>query len=159
MKHRIGTIFCLLIATLPFFACEKKADPPASVSFETTHTTSNEILDPAPMLKQRITGIGQSTQLGISKFVAVSVMNMTTAPPFQITGPATFYADNGDTFTTTFTGTATPNADGSLTLELNNTITGGTGKFLHATGSLISKSIVGPKIPTPTITGKGTITY
>lgn len=159
MKNRKNILLSLLAATLLLFACSNKADLPVSITFDAIFTTSNEILEPAPMLKQRITGVGQSNQLGINKFVAVSVMNTTTAPPFQISGPTTFYADDGDTFTTTFAGTSTPNADGSLTVEMTNTITGGTGKFAHATGTMTGKTTVGPKILTPTITNKGTITY
>lgn len=159
MKNRKGAFLCLLTATTLFLACGKKDDLPASIAFEATYTTSNELLEPAPMLKQRITGTGKSTQLNINKFVAVSAMDMTKAAPFPITGPATFYAEDGDTFITTFTGTATPNPDGSLMVEMTNTITGGTGKFAHATGTITGKTMVGPKIPNPTITNKGTITY
>jgi hypothetical protein len=154
MKHQ-STFFLVipLLATLSFMAPKKR-----SVAFEATYTTTKEVLDPAPMLKQRITGTGKSTQLDISKFVAVSTQNTSTPPPFRISGTSTFYSDNGDVFYTTFAGTSTPDKNGTLTVEMTSTITGGTGKFEHATGSITGKTIVDPKKPTASIDCKGNIT-
>ena len=149
-------LFCA-ITLLSFVSCKKERD--RSVPIEGTYTTTNEILAPAPLLKQRITGIGQSTHLNIIKFVAVSVMNTTTPPPFQISGPATFYAGNGDVFYTTFKGTSTPNPDGTLTVVMTHTITGGTGKFKHASGTFIGTTIANLKNPTNTIVLKGVLIF
>jgi len=142
---------------MSFVACRKERN--RTVPIQGTYTTTNEILEPAPMLKQRITGIGQSTYLNIVKFVAVSVLNTTTPPPFQLSGPATFYAGNGDEFYTAFIGTAIPNADGTITVEMTHTVTGGTGKFKHATGTFIGNTIANPKNPTNTIVYNGIFNY
>ena len=149
-------LFISLFATMSFMVA--KASKQRTVAFEANYTTTKEVLDPAPMLKQRITGVGKSTELDISKFVAVSTQNTGTPPPFKLSGTSTFYADNGDVFDATFTGTSTPNADGTMTVEITSTITGGTGKFEHSSGTVVGKTIVDPKKPTASIHCKGNIT-
>jgi hypothetical protein len=155
MKH-LALLFCAFVFT-SFTACKK--DTEKTVQFEATYTTTNELLEPAPMLKQRITGTGQSNNLNIVKFVAISTMNTTTQPPFSIGGSCTYYADNGDEFYTTHAGTSAPNADGTLTVKMTHTITGGTGKFKNAKGTLTGETIANPRNPTNTIIVKGDITY
>ena len=146
-----------LLVLTSFVSCKK--DGVTTVAFEATYTTTNELLDPPPMLKQRITGIGKSNELNISKFVAVSTQNTGTPPPFKLSGPCTYYADNGDMFYTSFSGDATPNADGTITVQMTHTITGGTGRFGHASGTIVGKTIVDPKKPSASIDCKGTISY
>lgn len=63
-----------LVGLISFMSCKKDAS--RTIAFEATYTTTNEILDPPPMLKQRITGTGKSNKLDISKFVAVSTLNV-----------------------------------------------------------------------------------
>ena len=128
------------------------------VPLKGVYLTSNELLAPPPMLTQRITGIGESSHLGEGRFVAVSTMNQTTPPPFQLGGTCIFYAANGDTFTSTFTGTATP-GPGRITVIVNHTITGGTGRFVDATGSFTGISIVNPANAINSFTYEGTIGY
>ena len=82
------------------------------VPIKGSYTTTNEILAPAPMLRQRITGVGESSHLGEGSFVAIATLNLTTPPPFNLFGTSTFYAANGDTFLTEFTGTSTPVGNG-----------------------------------------------
>lgn len=149
-------LFIPLFGIMSFLVIKK--DKQKTIAFEASYTTTKEVLDPAPMLKQRITGIGKSTELGISKFVAVSTQNTGTPPPFKLSGTSTFYADNGDVFYTTFAGTSTPGTDGTMTVEMTSTITGGTGKFEHASGTVAGKTIVDPKKPTASINCKGNIT-
>jgi len=148
-----------LIFTFAFMSFMCKKDVVNTVAFEATYTTSNELIDPPPLLKQRITGLGKSNELNISKFVAISTQNTGTPPPFKLSGPCTYYADNGDVFYSEFTGTATPNAEGTITVQMTHTITGGTGKFAHASGSLAGITYVDPKMPTASISCKGTISY
>ena len=124
-----------------------------------TYETTNERLSNPPMLLQRITGIGQSSHLGEGKFVALSTLNLTTAPPFSLSGTATFYAANGDIFTTSFAGTASPNTDGTLNVSMLHTITGGTGRFEHATGSFVGTTVGNPNMPGGEITYEGYISY
>jgi hypothetical protein len=130
-----------------------------TIRFEGTYTTTREVLDPLPMLKQRITGIGESKDLNISKFVAIATQNTTTKPPFAVTGTSTYYEDKGDVFYTTFVGTSTPGTDSTLTVKMTHIIKGGTGKFKNASGSFEGKTIADPKKLTASILLKGSITY
>lgn len=129
------------------------------VPIKGSYITTNEILAPAPMLRQRITGIGESSHLGEGTFVAIATLNLTTPPPFNLFGTATFYAANGDTFFTEFTGTSTPVGNGVLSVVINHTITGGTGRFENATGNIVGLALANPAIPTGTTTYEGTISY
>jgi hypothetical protein len=139
-------------------ACQEE-NVTKSVSFEGTYATTHEILNPAPTLKQRITGTSQAKPLDISKFVALATVAVSPPPPFKVSGEGTFSADNGDTFTTTFTGTNTPNADGTVTVEMTHTITGGTGKFAKASGTFVGNAVANLAKLAGEITYKGTITY
>ena len=58
----------LLISSFVFMSFMCKKDTITTVAFEATYTTSNELIDPPPLLKQRITGLGKSNELNISKF-------------------------------------------------------------------------------------------
>ena len=129
------------------------------VPIKGSYTTTNEILAPAPMLRQRITGVGESSHLGEGSFVAIATLNLTTPPPFNLFGTSTFYAANGDTFLTEFTGTSTPVGNGVLSVVINHTITGGTGRFQNATGNLVGVTMANPAIPTGSTTYEGTISY
>jgi hypothetical protein len=124
-----------------------------------TYVTTNEVLAPAPMLRQRITGVGESSHLGEGTFVAIATLNLTTPPPFQLGGTCTFYAANGDTFFTVFTGTSTPVGNGILSVVINHTITGGTGRFEDASGSFVGLTTANPANPTGLTTYEGTISY
>ena len=159
MKRLSIPFYALLLLSSFVFMSMCKKDTITTVAFEAIYTTSNELIDPPPLLKQRITGVGKSNELNISKFVAVSTQNTGTPPPFKINGPCTYYADNGDIFYTEFTGTVTPNADGTIAVQMTHTITGGTGKFEHANGSIAGITYVDPKMPTASITCKGTIRF
>lgn len=137
----------------------KKSDANSMVPIKGTYETTNEVLHGPPMLQQRITGVGQSSHLGEGKFVAISTLNLTTAPPFQLAGTATFYAANGDVFYTSFAGTSTPSTGGTSIVIMTHTITGGTGRFENATGTLIGHAVANPSRPTGTVTYDGTISY
>jgi len=112
--------------------------------FKGSYTTSSEILQPAPFLRTRITGTGHVSHLGYSTFVAISTIDFTTQPPFQLGGTATFTAANGDDFYTTFTGTSTPTGQGTFNIFNTHTITGGTGRFQNATGSFVGYTTAFP---------------
>ena len=149
----------LLIAALGLISASCKKDTPTTVAFTGTYTTSNEVIDPPPVLKQKVTGIGFSNELNITKFVAITTQNRDTPPPFKLSGKCTWYAENGDVFYSDFAGTATPGSDGTITVEMTHTIAGGTGKFTHASGTITGKTIADPKKPTASIDTKGTITF
>jgi len=61
-------------------SCEKE-DTPVSVTYEGTYTTTNELLNPAPMLKQRTTGTSPARPLDIARFVATATITITPPPP------------------------------------------------------------------------------
>lgn len=151
MKQQFkGVLLCILASVSLILSCKKETK---MVPFNGTYTTTNEVLNPAPMLQSRITGIGQSN-LDVSKFVAVSTANLTTPPPFKLAGTATFYAADGDVFYTSFAGSLSPQSDGTSTIVMTHKILEGTGRFEHATGSFEGNGIAHPTKPT-----SGTITY
>jgi hypothetical protein len=179
MKHQsTGILLCVFASMYSLLSCTKEtasvqeketasvqeygvvaASPKMNkatkmVPFKGTYLTSNEILNGPPMQLTRITGIGESTHLGKGKFVALSTLNLTTLPPFHLSGTAVFYAANGDVFYTAFSGTATTNPDGTRTLVMTQNITGGTGRFEHASGSFTGNGIANPTNPP-----SGSITY
>ena len=155
-RHFQLSALLVLIGLMPLFSCTKEKE--RTVEFESTHTTTNELLAPPPMLKQRITGLGTSTKLHLTKFVAISTMDLTTPPPFKISGTSTTYANDGDVFYTSFSGTATPHEDGTRTVEMTHIITGGTGKFENATGRSHGKTVVDLTKPSAVIHSKGFVT-
>jgi hypothetical protein len=123
------------------------------------YTTTANILVGPPILEQEITGHGQSSHLGKSIFVAYSTINLTTPPPFQISGTAIFTAANRDAFYTSFAGTATPNNQGANNVVMTHTITGGTGRFDNATGTFVGNTVAVPGHAEGFITYEGTISY
>jgi hypothetical protein len=133
---------------------QKKAVP-----IKGEYTTTGNILVGPPIVQQEITGFGQSSHLGKSTFVAYSTLNLTTPPPFQLSGTATFTSANGDAFYTSFTGTATPNGQGANNVVMTHTITGGTGRFESATGSFVGSTVAVPGHTEGVITYEGTISY
>ena len=136
MKRQLPVmLLCLFASIYLFSSCKKETQ---QVPFIGTYVTAIENLtDPptSPILKLKITGLGHSTHLGKGKFVALSTLNTKTPPPFAFSGPATFYAADGDVFYTTFKGTMTPNKDGTSISVMTHIIKGGTGKFVKATGT------------------------
>jgi hypothetical protein len=160
MKQQFKTLLLSVFAFMfLLLSCTKEKAQPKCSPLKATYTTTNEILSPPPMLQQRITGIGHSSHLGESKFVAISTLNLTTPPPFKLAGTATFYAANGDVFYTVFAGTSIPNSDGTSNLVIIHDITGGTGRFKHATGKFTANAIADPKKPSGSVTSEGYICY
>lgn len=177
MKRKLSGIFlCSLASTVFLLSCQKEisngddsAIPSIANSssaredharpFKGTYTTTNQVLQGPPFLQQRITGNGSATHLGESMFVALATLNLTTQPPFGITGTTVFSADNGDEFYTQFTGTSTPIGNGQSAVVVNHEITGGTGRFKIAGGTFVGNAIANPAASTGSISYVGTITY
>ncbi len=176
---QLSVLLCLLACTYFFTSCKKDASSllenrsatlesksaaanstkSKAVPFKGEYATTVQVLSGPPMLRQRITGTGHATHLGRSSFVALSTVNLTTAPPFGVSGTAIFYAANGDEFYTTFTGTSTPIGGGRSNVVVNHTITGGTGRFEDASGSFTGITVANPAMPTGSITYEGYISY
>jgi hypothetical protein len=157
-KKSLTLLLSMLTTVAMCCACQKEAVP-QTVPFEGTFATTNEVLNPAPALKQRITGLSQVKSLEINKFVAVATVTIAPPPPFKLSGECTFYAEDGDTFSTTFTGTNTPNAEGIFIVEMTHTVVGGTGKFAKATGTFVGNATADPRTLKGSIVYKGTVTY
>jgi hypothetical protein len=135
------------------------ADHKKTVPLKGSYSTVSQVLSAPPLLQIRITGTGQSSHLGQGSFVALSTMDLTTPPPFGISGTSIFYGANGDEFFTTFTGTSIPNTDGTMTVEMTHDITGGTGRFTNATGNFTGYTVAGLANPKAHIEYEGTISY
>lgn len=153
----LRSILLCVFASIYFLSCKKDANE--KIPFKGSYVTTSETLSAPPMVLIRITGIGDATHLGKVKFVALSTLNLTTPPPFQISGTSTNYTANGDVIYTDFTGTSTPNTEGILTVVMTHNITGGTGRFKNATGMFKGYAISDPKMPTGTLTTEGYISY
>jgi hypothetical protein len=89
-------------------------------------------LDP-PYLQVDVEAMGKATQLG--QFT-LDIPHRVNRANGSAVGTYTFTAANGDTLTASFTGVAVPIAPGVLYIEETVTITGGTGRFGGATGSV-----------------------
>ncbi|MEI9910299.1 MAG: hypothetical protein WDO71_11895 [Bacteroidota bacterium] len=161
MKQNFSALLCAFVFATLLFSCKKETLEETSkiVPFTGTYTTTVELLSSPPMVQVRITGIGQSSDLGSGKFIAYSTLNLTTAPPFRLGGISTMFAANGDVFYTSFTGTQTPNTDGTNTVVMTHTLRGGTGKYQNASGTFTGNTIVNQSSPANTITLNGTISY
>ena len=157
MKASLFLRTCLSITLfgLSSFSCKK--DTSAAIAFAATYSTTNELIDPPPMLKQKITGVGSSNEFNITKVTAISTQNTSTPPPFSLSGTGSWFAADGDIFYSDFAGKATPNPDGTITVTMTHKITGGTGKFLHASGTIDGKTIHDPKKGADSLTMTGTI--
>lgn len=104
------------------------------VPFKGSYNTSSVLLQPPPNIIQNVKGTGIASHLGKSTFDAISYVTVTAHPPFTVTGTRTITAANGDQIFTTFSGTSVPVVNGKNGADLNETITGGTGRFADASG-------------------------
>ncbi len=107
----------------------------------------------------RITGIGQLTHLGNATFVADIQFDVIdfSAP---ITGVQTTVAANGDKIFSTFSGYSNvPDAAGNIDANLSSTITGGTGRFINATGTFTVTAHGNINVPEGKNVFDGTISY
>jgi hypothetical protein len=98
-------------------------------------------------------GGGQATHLGQYEMIIPHFSNLAT---LVADGEQILVAANGDLITAEFSGQFEPTADGFLVAELEATITGGTGRFEHATGSYTFAVVFDPAtfISVATITGE-----
>jgi len=106
------------------------SDLPFKGAFSATETFAGPLHD--------LTGEGEATHLG--KFEITSSFNV-TPPPVSATGTATWTASNDDQLSTSTVGSlviAFPEA----TITETHTITGGTGRFAGASGTLIVERVL-----------------
>lgn len=166
MKHYLFFLLLAAIVIIPG-ACKKEkelADPESAnsvseassknessekkrhVNFKAYFETNSVVLAPPPILKLKSTGTGIASHMGKATLEAYPTVNLTTAPPFAVSGTLTITAANGDELHASFTGTrSAPDATGAFIINATYTITGGTGRFENASGSFegVSTGIVG----------------
>lgn len=127
------------------------ADLPFKGSLEGTVTVTP--LE-APMANVFIAGSGTATHLGRFTVEIPHLVNFATAIG---AGTFTFTAANGDQLTGDFTGAADTSTPVFSIVE-QATITGGTGRFAHATGGFVARRLYDPAAGTTTGSFEGTIT-
>jgi hypothetical protein len=108
-----------------------------------------------PFASVVVTASGNATQLGRFTLQLPHVVNFATR---SAEGTFTFTAANGDRLTGVFTGQAdtTPPI---FKLEERGTITGGTGRFAEASGTIAIHRLFDPAAGTTTGTIEGTLTF
>jgi hypothetical protein len=127
--------------------------------FKGEYVDAFEMLQPPPMFVQKVTGTGNATYMGNSTFAAIAHVDLTTAPPFAVTGVRTITAANGDQIFTTFSGVSFPVVPGLNKTELNEIITGGTGRFANASGNFKSSAIADQNNSIFTVSFDGRIVF
>ena len=113
-----------------------------SVPFKAEFITTSVTTHPGdPIQTDHITGTGQGTPIGKSTFDAVVSFDITGPSPLKITGQQTITTANGDKiFSTIDAYSPDPDEDGNFYTIGSETITGGTGKYANAKGTLTFKA-------------------
>ena len=105
----------------------------AETPFKGTVNADETVVPSPPTASLTRDGTGTATYLGRYTEHIVMTINL---PTLSSTGTATFTAANGDTLTATVIGQATRTGPTTLSIVEVYTITGGTGRFAGATGTL-----------------------
>lgn len=114
---------------------------------------------PANVVRRQTAWVCQLRHLGRTTVTATEV-GTAGASGSAVTGIAIYTAANGDQLFTTFSGTATfPNQQGIVTFSGAETVTGGTGRFAGASGSLTRTTSVSVLTRTGQYEITGTLSY
>ena len=101
--------------------------------------------------------VGNANHLGAFTKVTSDVVNLATG---EVTGAFTMTAANGDQLTGVYGGSFTFGpAPGTFSWVLNATITGGTGRFLHAIGEFVFIADVNYVVVSGVVNGNYTETF
>jgi len=111
----------------------------AETPFKGTVSAVETVVVAFPTASLTRDGTGTATYLGKYTVRIVMTINL---PTLSSTGTATFTAANGDTLTANVAGQATRTGPTTLSIIEDYTITGGTGRFADATGSVTLESTV-----------------
>ena len=122
------------------------SDLPFKGAFSATETVAGPL--------HNLTGEGEATHLG--RFRITSSFNV-TPPPVRATGTAIWTASNGDQLLTSTAGTAVITFP-TATITETHTITGGTGRFADASGTLIVERLLNLQSLASTATVTGSLT-
>ncbi len=141
-------LFVLLLAGVAIVgsSCQKEDHENKCVPFKGKFTTSST--------ETGIVGTGTGSHIGRFTLVAEDQVSFP-----NITGTVIITAANGDQIFATHTGMIDPQANNMLKVHLDNTITGGTGRFAGATGSFSIDDLVDGSTGTGNATFDGTICY
>jgi hypothetical protein len=123
----------------------------------TGHLEGNVTITPLvpPFVSVLVEATGKANHLGKFTLEIPHVVNRANSTAI---GSYHFTAANGDTLSAAFIGQAMPTATpGVLYIEEAATITGGTGRFAHATGSFICERLFNTVAGTTAGSFKGTI--
>jgi len=129
-----GTIIMVLASS-----CKKDNEPiKNAVSFNAQFITSSETIQPGnPIQKDHITGNGDGTPIGKATFDATVSYDLSGSSPLKITGVQTITTSTGDKIYSTIDAySPDPDENGDFYTIGSETITGGTGKYAHAKGTL-----------------------
>ena len=101
-----------------------------------------------------------ASHMGRTDFEGQSTVSFFPPPqPAQLSGNAVFTAANGDQLYTSFTGTTFVNAQGQAIGNFVHQITGGTGRFSEASGTLIAHSVHNFAAPSGSLDFDGDLHY
>jgi hypothetical protein len=136
MKIRHPLLIGLVVTTVPlasFAVSAVAAETPFKGTVNAVETGT--VVFPMRFLDRE--GTGTATYLGRYTEHVTMLINI---PTLSSTGAATFTAANGDTLLATVVGQATRTSPTTLSIVEVYTITGGTGRFVDATGSFTLES-------------------
>jgi hypothetical protein len=139
MKIRRPLFFAVVAATAVSLASIAVSAVAAETPFKGTVNAVETGVTVFPIRSITREGGGTATYLGKYTEHITGQINVLTR---HLTGAATFTAANGDTLTATVDGQATPTTPGVLSVVEVYTITGGTGRFADATGTITLHSTV-----------------
>ena len=156
MKIRHSLFFALVAASAVSLASSAVSAVAAETPFKGTLNaveTSHLVFPIASVDRE---GTGTATYLGKYTEHATLQVNVLT---MSSTGAATFTAANGDTLTASITGQSTLTSPGVLSIVEVYTITGGTGRFAGATGTITLESTLNLTTEDSSGTFNGVIDY
>jgi len=139
---------------------QKQNKPKKTVPFKADFTATQEVIQaPAPgtPLIFFSPGTGEATYMGKTTYEAIVTIDIFAKPDLAI-ATITLTAANGDKIFMNSIGiVSAPDANGVTMVALTNTITGGTGRFADASGTLTG-TVIGAS-GTSTIHYEGMISY
>ena len=153
-------VFVALVATTSPVAADRHG--PKLVPFRATAAGTYQVRPPPPNVVITATGVGQATHLGRFEFlIRNTVTPVATPAPGCVTSSteiftATLTAANGDTISLVGTGTSCQNPPAVEIVDVA-TVTGGTGRFDGATGSVIVKTTANQTARTEVVRFDGAI--
>jgi hypothetical protein len=133
MKSRHSLYFALVAASAVLLASTAVSAVAAETPFKGTFSAVETDQLVFPILSVNREGTGTATYLGKYTEHATLQVDVRTG---SATGAATFTAANGDTLTASVVGQGTPTGPTTRSIVEVYTITGGTGRFADATGTL-----------------------